>query len=636
MAREFKGNAIEKNRIGKITEKSLELDFEKFFNLSPDLLFIVGLDGYIKQVNPVCEQTLLFTNEEFLSLPLLEFIVKEYREFTAAQLQTLTNGSDTVSFENRCYCQDGSTKWLKWKASICQEQQLIYAVVQDITTSKQQKQALQETEERYRLLVESVNDYAIYMLDPEGRVVSWNSGAERLKLYRENEIIGKHFSCFYPSEYVQLGKPEQELKLAITEGRFEDEGWRVRKDGSRFWANAVVTVLRDKEGQIRGFAKVTRDITERKLAQEKLQKAHDDLEIRVQKRTAELTESNQLLQQEINVRKQTETALRQSKASLKEQANELAKALQELKRTQAQLIQTEKMSGLGQLVAGIAHEINNPTTFIYCNLDYANRYMQDLLNLLKLYQQTYPQSTPEIKEAADEIDLDFLLSDMPKLLSSMKLGAKRIHQIVLSLRNFARHDEAEMKFVNIHEGIDSTISLLQNRLKATDRFSGIQVIQAYGDLPLVECYPGLLNQVFMNVLTNAIDALENDSPAPMITICTEVKQDRLLGASSVVIRIADNGPGMTEEVCHKMCDPFFTTKPVGKGIGLGLSICYQIVVEKHRGKLSCISEPGKGAEFVIEIPVAQQLESATSLPAQNISSSISQPTLPSQQQLLLG
>ncbi len=331
MAREFKGNAS-----GKITEKSLDLDFEKFFNLSPDLLFIVGLDGYIKQVNPVCEQTLLFTNEEFLSLPLLEFIVKEYREFTAAQLQTLTNGSDTVSFENRCYCQDGSTKWLKWKASICQEQQLIYAVVQDITTSKQQKQALQETEERYRLLVESVKDYAIYMLDPEGRVVSWNSGAERLKLYKEDEIIGQHFSCFYPSEYVKLGKPEQELKLAITEGRFEDEGWRVRKDGSRFWANAVVTVLRDKEGQIRGFAKVTRDITERKLAQEKLQKAHDDLEIRVQKRTAELTESNQLLQQEINVRKQTETALRQSKASLKEQANELAKALQALKRPQAQ------------------------------------------------------------------------------------------------------------------------------------------------------------------------------------------------------------------------------------------------------------------------------------------------------------
>lgn len=636
MTRELKINSIGESRRVESEEKILPWDFTKFFTLSPDMLLILGFDGYIKQVNPVCEETLLFTKEDFLSLPLLEFVVTEYREYTVKQLQKLTNGIETISFENRCLCKDGSSKWLKWKATISQEQQLIYAVVRDVTVSKQQKQVLRETEERYRLLVESVKDYAIYMLDPEGRVISWNSGAERLKQYRADEIIGKHFSCFYPSEYVKLGKPEQELRLAVTEGRFEDEGWRIRKDGSRFWANAVVTVLRDKEGNIRGFAKVTRDITERKLAQEKLQKAHDDLEIRVQERTAELTESNQLLQQEINVRKQTETALRQSKARLKEQAKELAEALQELKRTQTQLIQTEKMSSLGQLVAGIAHEINNPTTFIYCNLDYANRYMKDLLNLLKIYQQTYPQTTSEIEEAAEEIDLDFLLLDLPKLLSSMKLGAKRINQIVLSLRNFARHDEAEMKLANIHEGIDSTISLLQNRLKATDGYSGIQLIQAYGDLPFIECYPGLLNQVFMNILTNAIDALENYSQSSVITICTEVKQDKLSSNSVVVVRIADNGPGMKEEVRHKMFDPFFTTKPVGKGIGLGLSICYQIVVEKHGGKLSCVSQLGKGAEFIIEIPSVQQLKKSISLHSHNVTSSMSQPKSTSQQSLLLG
>lgn len=593
---------------------------EKFFALSLDMLFSVGLDGYIKQLNPMCEKTLFFTTQEFLSLPLLEFVHPQDRESTLAQLQKLGNIENPISFDNRCLCKDGSYKWLLWNATISQEDQLIYVVARDITASKQEKEALQESEERYRLLVESVKDYAIYMLDPDGRVISWNPGAQRMKQYRANEIIGQNFSCFYPSEDIKRGKPEEELRVAATEGRFEDEGLRLRKDGSRFWVNAIVTALRDKDGQLRGFAKVTRDITDRKLAQEALQKAHDELEKRVQERTAELTESNALLIEEIGVRKRTETALRQSKARLKDQTKQLEETLHELNSTQAQLIQNEKMSSLGQLVAGIAHEINNPVSFIYCNLDHASRYVQDLLQLLRLYQQNYPQSTPEIDEAVEAIDLDFLMADIAKLFSSMKLGSKRIQQIVLSLRNFARHDESEMKFVDIHEGIDSTLSLLQNRLKTTDGHPGIQVIQAYGDLPLVECYPGLLNQVFMNLLTNAIDVLETHQDAPVITISTEVRHETGMGHRAcestinserspmnqfVVIRIADNGPGMTEEVRRKLFDPFFTTKSVGRGMGLGLSISYQIVVEKHGGKLTCISEPGKGAEFSIEIPIYQ-------------------------------
>ncbi|MFB2922840.1 PAS domain-containing sensor histidine kinase [Aerosakkonema funiforme] len=629
MATEGKESAIVENRSLKV-EQNLRCASDKFFALSLDMLFVVGLDGYIKQLNPMSEKTLCFTSQEFLSLRLLEFVHPQDREFTRTQFQKLENITETVSFENRCRCKDGSYKWLLWNATLSHEEQLIYLVARDITASKQEKQALQETEERYRLLVESVKDYAIYMLDPQGHVISWNAGAERLKRYRAEEIIGKHFSCFYLSEDVEQGKPEQELRVAQAEGRFEDEGWRVRKDGSRFLANAVVTALRGKDGQLRGFAKVTRDITERKLAQEALQLAHDELEKRVEERTAELTQANALLRQEIDVRKRTEVALRQSKAHLKEQAKQLEEALLELHSTQAQLIQKEKMSSLGQLVAGIAHEINNPVSFIYCNLDYANRYMQDLLHLLRLYQQNFPQGTPEILETESAIDLDFLVGDITKLLSSMKRGAKRIHEIVLSLRNFARHDEAEMKFVNIHEGIDSTLSLLQNRLKATEGCPSIQVIQAYGDLPLVECYPGLLNQVFMNLFANAIDALEelertkvtSLSPShPTIIIRTEVFGQRIR------ISIADNGPGMTEEVRRRLYDPFFTTKSVGQGIGLGLSICYQIVVEKHRGQLNCISQPGKGAEFVIEIPVFARSTQPTSL--------LSKTEVSSQQQLAL-
>lgn len=604
---------------------------DRFFALSLDMLLIVDLDGKIQQANPACSQTLYFAKEEFISRSLLEFVVPEYRESTFSQLQKLGAEIDRISWENCCRCQDGSFKWLSWNATLSPEEKLIYLVGRDISAQKQEKEAQQTTEESFPLLVESVKDYAIYMLDPNGLVISWNAGAERIKKYSSQEIIGRHFSCFYPSEAIKSGQPDRELKIAATEGRFEDEGWRVRKDGSRFWVNAIVTALRDKNGQLRGFAKVTRDITERKIAQEALQQAHDNLEKRVAARTAELTQANELLKQEIVVRKRTETALRQSKSRLKDQATELEKTLRELQRTQAQLIQNEKMSSLGQLVAGIAHEINNPTSFIYCNLDYAHRYIQDLLHLLRLYQQNYPHPVSEIKEAAEAIDLDFLIADIAKILSSMKLGAKRIQQIVLSLRNFARHDEAEMKFVNIHEGIDSTISLLQNRLKANDKHSGIQAIQAYGDLPLVECYPGLLNQVFMNLLSNSIDALESDRDTPTIIIRTEMKPDLVSGASYISISIADNGPGIAESVHHKLFDPFFTTKPVGQGIGLGLSICYQIVVQKHGGKLTCISEPGKGAEFIVEIPIVQQRKEK-SFPSQ------SQSTIDSsaQQSLVLG
>ncbi|MBD1886022.1 PAS domain S-box protein [Microcoleus vaginatus] len=302
---------------------------------------------------------------------------------------------------------------------------------------------------------------------------------------------------------------------------------------------------------------------------------------------------------------QTRTAARLAQA----QTQQLEQTLHELQRTQTQLIQSEKMSSLGQLVAGVAHEINNPVNFIYGNLSYTSEYTQNLLKMLQLYQKEYPQPSARIVNAREDFEIDYLIEDLPKILASMKVGADRIRDIVLSLRTFSRLDEAEMKQVDIHEGLESTLLILQNRLKHKPDHPTINVIKEYGNLPLVECYPGQLNQVFMNLLSNALDALEMEIKESnltaknlAITIRTQVTDN-----NSVAIWIADSGPGMSEDVQKRLFDPFFTTKPIGKGTGLGLAISHSIIVEKHGGQLSCNSVLGEGSEFAIEIPMRQKI-----------------------------
>ena len=300
----------------------------------------------------------------------------------------------------------------------------------------------------------------------------------------------------------------------------------------------------------------------------------------------------------------------QVEAQLRVKTEQVEQTLWDLQQAQAKLIHSEKMSSLGQLVAGVAHEINNPVNFICGNLLYANEYTENLLTLIDMYQKYYPIPVPEIQNKIDKIELDFLIEDLPKLLFSMKIGTDRIQKIVLSLRNFSRMDESELKGVDIHEGLNSTLLILQHRLKPNAENASIEVIKKYSKLPQVECYASGLNQVFMNILANAIDALAtqriqtniNDAESlPRIEISTKV-----LDNNSIAVSIADNGSGMPEEIINRIFDPFYTTKPVGKGTGLGLYISYNIISEKHRGKLKCVSEADRGTEFIIELPIRQE------------------------------
>ena len=435
----------------------------------------------------------------------------------------------------------------------------VVVFARDITAQKQAEEALL----LLRKAVESSSD-AIAMTDINGTSIYHNHAFINLFGYPVDELnnAGGHSIVYTDSLVVQ------EVLSTVMKG----DSWRgeveIKTKSDRIVPISLrADAIKDKTGKIIGLVCICNDITKRKHAE----------------------------------------------SQLKQQATQLEQTVRELQQTQSQLIQTEKLSSLGQLVAGVAHEINNPVSFIHGNLPHVWDYAEDLLGLVTLYQQEYPNPTPEILDEIEAIDLNFIRSDLPKMLSSIKVGTQRICEIVRSLRNFSRLDEAMMKGVDLHEGIDSTLMILHNRLRASPDHPGIQVIKEYGKLPLVECYAGPLNQVFMNLIGNAIDALEelvasrqlsivNGKIAdnPQIRIHTEV-----IEKDKVSIRIYDNGSGMPESVTKRLFDPFFTTKAVGKGTGLGLSISHSIIVQKHGGNLSCISAPGEGTEFIIEIPIHQ-------------------------------
>lgn len=461
----------------------------------------------------------------------------------------------------------------------------------DITEQKQAQEALRKSEEQYRTLASHFPNGAVLAFDRDLRY-TLAEGEALATLGLSKELVeGKTLWEARSPEICELLEPHYRAALSGVAETFE-----MQYANRTYWVHTLP--LKNDGGEVLAGMVMKQDITERKRSEE---------------------------------------ALRESESQLRAKNQQLKQTLHQLKKTQAQLIQNEKMVSLGQMVAGIAHEINNPVSFIYGNIAYANEYAHNLLNLVKLYALHYPEPAPVIQEEIEALDLDFVATDFPKLLGSMQEGTNRIREIVLSLRNFSRLDEAQIKPANLHEGLDNTLLILQHRLKGHAGKSGIEVRKEYGQLPLVECYPGSLNQVFMNLLSNAIDALETQPEPRVITIRTEVEAEdkgragedesgrmsqpnsRMLNTplpppQFVVIRFADNGCGIPLEVKKQIFDPFFTTKPIGVGTGLGLAIAYSIVVEQHGGNLTCSSEQGQGAEFVIELPIRQpSLSHATSV-----------------------
>ncbi len=583
----------------------------------PDLILLdilmPGIDGY-----EVCQQ--LKADERTKEIPII-FLTALYevcdkvKGFSLGAMDYITKPFQTEEVIARIEVQLTNQRLRK------QLQEQNRRLQQEIEIRTAAEEALKKSEERWQLVLRSTGD-GIFDWNIQTGEAFISTELKQMQGFAEEELANNYeawCNLIHPEDLEEtLAALTAHLKRQTPQYQME---YRLRcKDGSYKWILARGQAQWDEQGNPIRMVGSHKNISDRKQAQQ---------------------------------------ALESSETRQREKAKQLELTLAELKSTQAQLIQSEKMSSLGEMIAGIAHEINNPTSFISGNIEFARQYFQDLMHLVELYEQAYPHPTAKIQEYGEEMELDFLKEDWQKLTNSMEIGAKRISEIVRSLGIFSRQNESKLKPLDIHKDIDNTLLILKHRLKPTGKAGGIKVIKNYGQLPKITCYASQLNQVFMNILANAIDALENQNNPRVITISTYVTKQfnfqnskfvrlspppisRSLALAStlasskhsisrgycytnkiqnhqtedtqdlqklsyqdpefLVIRIADNGHGMNKEVQQKIFDPFFTTKPVGSGTGLGLSISYQIIVEKHGGELSCISTPGQGTEFIVKIP----------------------------------
>lgn len=538
-------------------------DYEAVLQASAEIMAIVNAQGLYEIILPTNPHPLFKLNADCIGQSIQEHIDPDQAlavrkclklTLTTQQPQSLDYAmtiGDRVFWFNAILSPMGTARVL-WTA-------------RNITDRRATEERLLASEKFLYQVLDALPD-PVFVKDHSHRWKLVNQATCELLGHPKELMIGAVDHDLLPPDEVQQLREQDDLVLTLGMDQVTD-AYITDGTGKRHYVSTKRTALIDREGQ-RFIVGSIRDLSDRKTM---------------------------------------EDALRQSEARSRQQTLRLSEALKTLQLAQTQLVQSEKMSSLGQLVAGIAHEINNPMNFIHGNVNYVRSYTQDLLGLLNLYQKHYPAPAMEIQDSIETLDLDFVISDLTNVLRSMETGTERIQQIVRSLKIFSRMDEAEMKSVNIHEGLDSTLMLLDSRLKATQ--PTIQVSCHYSALPEIQCYAGQLNQVFMNILMNSIDALndrikqeakhQSISQEYSITITTHQLEEQ-----QVEIRIKDTGSGIDEATQQRLFDPFFTTKPVGQGTGMGLSICYQIITQQHGGKLICESELGKGSEFIIQIPIA--------------------------------
>ena len=612
--------------------KESEQRFRAIFERAAIGIAQVWPDGQFLKVNSGFCKIVGYSKAQLMKRTFMEITHSDDLELNLEYTSKLLTGKlQSYNLEKRFIRSDGEIIWVNLTVSVVREEtgevKYFVKIIEDISDRRQAEEALQQQLLRERL-VSSILDRIRQSLNLE-EILQTAVAQIREFLQTDRTVIYRFNPDWTGVVVVESVRPEF---MAIKNMNIEDDCFlhtyvplyqqgRIRTinnidDGNldkchqqmlaqlQVKANLVIPIL---QGENLWGLLIAHHCSNYRNWQEFEIECLKQISVQV----AIAIQQSTLFQQaqiEIADRKQALAALRDSESRERSKAIQLEIAMQKLKNAQAHLVQNEKMVSLGQLVAGVAHEINNPVSFIYGNLSPANQYATDLLDLVKLYQNYYPEPPAEILDKIDEIDLEYVAQDLPKLFNSIKVGAERIREIVKSLRIFSRLDEAERKSVDIHEGIDSTLLILQNRIKPHGDKLGIQIVKQYQKLPEIECYAGQLNQVFMNIISNAIDSLEErnktlsphqiNSETSTITIRTYLATE-----GYITISIADNGLGIKSSLLPKLFDPFFTTKPVGKGTGLGLSISHSVVVDKHGGKLNCISAPGQGAEFIIEIPI---------------------------------
>ena len=536
-----------------------EEQYRGIFENTIDSLAIYDLEkNQYVAVNPGTCKLYGYSLEEFLNIQPLDYIHLDSMHLFAEFLDTIKAGEE-FSCQAVCIQKDGTLFDVEVKANACtyNGKPCALIVARDITERKRAELAIKQQEEQYRSIFENVVDGLSIVNLETSDIVTINPAYARMNGYDYEEFITLHPTTYiHPDSHHLFEKCLEQVKAGK---EFVCQAKHIHRNGNSF--DVQVTATPYTYNGKPHFLSIVRDISESKYAE------------------AQLQQNNQ----------------------------ELEQAFIKLKQTQSQLVQTEKISQLGQLVAGVAHEVNNPVSFISGNLSHAKQYIEDLINLIKLYQVVFPDPGSAIQDEIETIDLPYLIEDLPKMISSMKLGTDRIRDIMQSLRNFSRTDTSEKREVDIHQSIDTTLIVLSHRLKAKPERPAIQVIKKYDDLPLIPCFSGQINQVLMNLLANAIDALDESNTGKTYFDVEKnpniIKISTFAAANQVTIKIADNGLGMSEEVRQKLFDAFFTTKSEGKGTGLGLSISYQIITETHNGTLECFSSPGKGAEFVIKLGV---------------------------------